>query len=62
MPILCHFPQDASCAVPDDSPLYYTEKKDTEESLTMSLCGHILASKIQTSQDRMELILFFKIG
>jgi len=62
MPILCHFPQDASCVVPDDSPCYYTEEKDTEESLRMPPCGHILASKIQTSQERMGLILLFKIG
>lgn len=62
MPILCHFPQDASCVVPDDSPRYYTEEKDTEESLRMSHVEHILASKIQTSQERMELILLFKIG
>lgn len=62
MPILCHAPQGASCVVPDDSPLIYTEKRDAEESLRMPLFGHILTSKIQASQDRMELITLFKIS
>lgn len=61
MPILCHFPQDASCVVPDDSPRYYTEEKDRRVLENVTMWAY-LGLKIQTSQERMELILLFKIG
>lgn len=31
---------------------FYTERKDTDESLKMPLFGHILTSKIQVNQDK----------